>query len=578
MSNMATFQTILFTINLTGVFLLQSLFGLAQMDSIDPESQVIFQGVTGTSLKVQLQSSESQKLVQGGTNINFEVTISYQSGAMLNGFDEQRQNEFDEYCSYVEKLRKTVLYRGGETFLNCTNLTRIVESNYTCNSSDGINCIANTTVNSTLFSGNWSSLNTTNSTLNSRLLQNVTEIVKKVYRNITSVYCVNSTTPLVGYKPTIHPPEYFNLTYQTLEIDVDLPSEFNINSVESLRLTNHFTNVTSNCTKYVVNSTYTKHASKPSVKINVQFSNISWNGSMVIYSSVSERVVPKQLLNVTGNVKFGGDDKELWIGSFTVPGLQFQRLQYTSTNVEGTPGSLLTDEEEIYLNAKFIVPSVTTNIEVFLQLPVYNGSIPLKIISARVGSMHGTIRSSNLRSGSSIGSNIELTKVESLNPGAPTLVSFKFGKTVTSPAAVEKSVILLVTGLIDATGRHHVYIPGTFGNITSWLVYETALGDETIQCPQWIETELGQPQIKYNMSFEKDDGEKEEAGLEIKCLFEFYNPAFATEGANVDLEVSFANQHMALVNSDVKVCRVPLVTSNILCELYLAFAYDQQHH
>ena len=549
---MAIFRTIVFAINLTIVFLLQNLFALAQVDT---QSQAIFQAIPGTSLKVQLQSSESQKLIEGGTNIEFEVRISYESEYIFSGVNEQRQSEFNEYCNYVEELRNTVLYSGGEMFVNCTNFTRIVESNYTCNSSDGINCLANATANSTLFAGNWSLLNTTNSSLLQNVTNNITEIVKKVYQNITSSYCVNSTTPLVSYKPTIHPPEYFNLTYQTLEIDVHLPSQFDINSVESLKLTHDFTNVTLNCTKYVVNSTDTKHHSKPSVKLHVQFSNVSWNGSMVISASVSERVVPKQLLNITGNVKFDGVDKELWIGSFTVPGLQFQSLRSISTTFSGTPGTLLTDDEEITLNAKFIVPSVTTDIKVFVQLPVYNGSIPLKIILASVQNMHWNIQSSNLQSGSGIGSNIVLAEVESLNPKASTLVSFKFGKTVTSPATAEKSVILSVTGLIDATDRYDVYIPGVYGNITSWLVYSTALGDETIQAPQWVETELAQPQLKYDMSFEKDDG-KIEGGLEIKCLFQFYNPYFASEDASVTLDVSFASEHMTFVNSDVKVCNV----------------------
>ena len=536
-----------FTINLAAVLLLQNLFALGQMDLINTQSEVVFETVTGTSLNVQLESSESRKPVEGGTDINLEVTISYQTAG-----DEQRQSEFNEYCSYSEKLKNTVLYKGGETFLNCTNLTRIVESNYTCNSSDGMNCISNATTNLTLFSGNWSFINETNSS-------NITEIVKKVYQNITSLYCFNFTTPLVSYRPTILSPEYFNLTYQTLEIDVELPSEFNINFVENLRVTNDFSNVTSNCTEYVVNSTYTKHADKPSIKLFVQFSNISWNGSMIINSSVSERVVPMQLLNITGRVQFSGDIKELWIGSYTVPGLQFQSLSHTSTNFPGTKGTLLTNEEEIIFNAKFIVPSVTTDITVFVKLPIYNGSIPLKIISASVHIMYSNIRSSKLRSGSSIGKDIVLSEVESLNPGSPTLVCFKFGETVTSPSTTEMSVVLSVTGLIDATSRYDVYIPGTFGNVTSWLVYRTALGDKTIQSPQWIETELGQPQVKYSMSFEKDDG-KIQGGLEIKSQFQFYNPTFATEGVTVNLDVSFASQHMALVSSDIKVCNVSVDT------------------
>jgi hypothetical protein len=546
---MATFHTIVFTIHLTAVFLTQNLFVLAQLDLMSTQSQVLFEAVTaGTSLKVHLQSSESRKLIEGGTDIQFEVTISFHSPT-----DEQRQSEFHEYCNYAEKLKNSVLYKGGETFLNCTNVTQIVESNHTCNSTDGINCISNTTTtNSTLFSGNFTSQNITN-------INNITEIVNKVYHNITSLHCVNSTTPLVSYKPTILPPGYFNLTYETLEIDVELPSEFDINSVEELRLTNDFSNVTSNCTEYVVNSTYAKHANKPSIKLFVQFSNISWNGSMVIYSSVSERVVPMQLLNISGNVQFSGDNKELWIGSFTVPGLQFESLYVTSTNFPETPRTLLTDEEEIILNAKFIVPSVTTDIEVFLQLPIYNGSIPLKIISAHVGSMHNNIQSPNLRSGSGIGNNIVLTEVKSLNPGAPTLVSFKFGKTVTSPSTLEKSVVLSVTGLTDANGRHDVYVPGTFGNITSWLIYTTALGHKTIQSPQLVETELGEPQVKHDMSFEKDDG-KIEGGLKITSRFQFYNPTFATEGVDVNLDLSFASQHVALISFDVKVCSVPVDT------------------
>lgn len=560
MANTAASHAIVITVNLTVVFLLQNIFALARVDAIDPQSQVIFQASTGTSLNVQLVSSESQELVEGGTNINFKVAISYQSGAISSGVEKQRQSEFNEYCNYVEKLKNTVLYRGGETFLNCTNLTRIVESNYTCNSSDGLNCIENSTVNSTLFSGNWSLLNTTNSTSNSSLFQvNITTIVKTVYKNITSLHCVNSTTPLVSYKPIIQSPDYFNLTYQAMEVDVDLPSEFDINSVDSLTLTHGFSNVTQNCTKYVVNGTYTKHASKPSIKLQVQFANITWNGSMVIYTSVSERVIPKQLLNITGNVKYDGEDKDLWIGSFTVPGLQFESLDDISTTFPETPGTLLTDEEVITLRAKFVVPSVTTDIRVFVKLPVYNESIPLKIDSASVGSMHSNIRSSNLRSGSGIGRNIELTEVEPLNPGAATLVSFKFGTTVTSPTNAEKSVFLFVTGLVDATDRHDVYVPGTFGNVTSWLVYSTALGDETIQCPEWVETELGQPKIRYDMSFEKEDG-KIQGGLEIKCSFQFYNPLFATESGRVSLDVSFATQHMAMINSDVRVCNMSMDT------------------
>ena len=560
MANTAASHASVITITLTVVFLLQNVFGFARVDAIDPQSKVIFQSSTRTSLKVQLESSESQELVEGGTNINFEVAISYQSGAISSGIEKQRQSEFNEYCNYVEKLKNTVLYRGGETFLNCTNLTRIVESNYTCNSSDGLNCIENSTVNSTLFSGNWSLLNTTNSTSNSSFFRiNITTIAKKVYKNITYLHCVNSTTPLVSYKPIIYPPEYFNLTYQTMEVDVDLPSEFDINSVDSLTLTHSFSNITQNCTKYVVNGTYTKHASNPSIKLQVQFANITWNASMVIYASVSERVIPKQLLNITGNVKYDGEHKDLWIGSFTVPGLQFEYLQYTSTSFPETPGTLLTDEETLTLYAKFVVPSVTTDIKVFVKLPVYNESIPLKIDSANVASMHSNIRSSNLRSGAGIGGNIELTEVESLSPGAATLVSFKFGTTVTLPATAEKSVLLLVTGLVDATDRHDVYVPGTFGNVTSWLVYSTAFGDEIIQCPDWVVTELGQPKIEYDMSFEKEDG-KIQGGLEITCSFQFYNPLFATESARVSLDVSFAAQHMDMINSDVKVCNMSMDT------------------
>ena len=562
MANTAAFHAVVVTINLTVVFLLQNLFGLARVEAIDPQSQVIFQ--TGTSLKVQLQSSESQDLVQGGTNINFEVSISHQSGAASSEVEKQRESEFNEYCIYVEKLKNTVLYRGGETFLNCTNLTQIVETNYTCDSSDGMNCIVNSTlnstVNSTLFSGNWSSLNATNSALNSSIVQlNITKIVKKVYRDVTSLYCVNSTTPLVGYKPIIHPPEYFNLTYQTVEVEVDLPSEFDINSVDELTLNHGFSNVTHNCIKYLVNGTNTKHVNKPSIKLQVQFANTSWNGSMVIYGSVSERVIPKQLLNVTGNVNYDGGSRDLWIGSFTVPGLQFESLQYFSSNFVETPGTLLTDEEEITLRAKFVLPSVTTDIKVYVKFPVYNEQIPLKVISASVAGMHSNIRSSNLRRGSGIGSNIELTEVESLNPGAATLVSFKFGTTITSPATVEKSVHLSVTGVVDATDRHDVYVPGTYGNVTSWLVYSTAIGDETIQSPQQVETELGQPQVRYEMSFEKEDGNIQ-AGLEISSSFHFYNPLYATEAASVSLDVSFASQHMALINSDVKVCNMSMDT------------------
>ena len=550
---MATCRIIVLTINLTAVFLLQNLFVLVQMDSIDSESEVMFYSASASVLKVQLQSSESDELVHGGTVIDFELTISYQTGTIFSDVDKERQSDFNDYCNYVERLQKTVLYRGGETIINCTNITRTVESNYTCNSSDGIHCIDNTTANLQLFSGNWSLLNSSNSSLPQNVT--ITEIVKKAFQNVTFLHCVNSTTPLIGYKPTIHPPGFFNLTYQTMEINIDLPSELNIDAIDSLTLTHDFDNVTQNCTKFVVNSTDTKHASKPSIKVNVQFANISWNGSMVIHATVSERVIPRQSLNVTGNVRFDNKDKELWIGSFTVPGLQFQSLQLVSTNFPETPGTLLTDEEEITVQAKFVVPSVTTNIDVFVQLPVYNRSVPLKINSASVGSMHSNIYSVNLRSGSGIGRNIITSEVISLNPGAPTLVKFKFGRTVTSPSSVEKSVVLSVTGIIDATNRYDVYVPGTFGNISSWLVYSTALGDETIKSPQKIETELGQPQIKYEMSFEKNEG-KIEAGLEINSFFKFYNPHFATEGVKVSLDVSLASQHMELINFLVKICNV----------------------
>ncbi|XP_028390926.1 uncharacterized protein LOC114515809 [Dendronephthya gigantea] len=554
-------MTIVWTVTLGLLVLQVNLFGLAQMNVIDPKSQVQIHGLDGTSLKVEFTSSESQSVVEGGTNINFNITISYDSATIHSGVDEKRQSEFNEYCKYVEELRGTVLYRGGDTFLNCTNVTRLVESNYTCNSTDGINCILNATDISPSIFGNWSLLNVTNSTLNSSSLQNnarnLTEILKTVYRNVTSVVCVNSTTPLVAYKPTIQPPGYFNLTYQTVEIDIVLPREFDINSVESLKLMHDFKNSSKNCTSYIVNSTI--DAEMPNVTLRVQLANISWSGSMIIHSSVSERVIPKQLLNATGRVKFAGEDKELWIGSYTVPGLQYKSFHYLSPSFGQTPLTLLTDEEEITVKAKFVLPSVTTEVKVFVQFPVYNGTIPLKITSASVENMHSNVHSPNLRPGSSVGSNIVLTNPVSLNPSAPTLVTFKFGTTVTSPGDAEKGVFLQVKGLVDSTSRYDVYVPGTFGNITSWLVYSTALGDETIQSPQRVETELGQPQVKYQMKFERGDGNIE-GGLEITNLFEFYNPSFATEGAEVRFQVSFASSYMDLVSYEVRVCNVSVDT------------------
>ena len=434
--------------------------------------------------------------------------------------------------------------------LNCTNVTRTVETNNTCNSSDGIHCVYNLTE----FSGNSSNHSEAgNITLYSL-------IVKKVQHNVTSLNCVNITTPLVKFKPTIHPPSHFNLSYENMEIEIELPSEFNIDSIENLMLTNRFDNVTLNCTQFVVNSSYSRHLGKAKVTFQVQFSNISWNGTLMITASVSERVVPRQLLNVTGNVTFAGITKPLWIGAYTVPGLWYKDITMKTTNFLQTPGKLLTDEEEVDMEISFVVPSVTTDIEVFVKFPVFTGSMPLKIISARVFSMQGNIQSSNLHSGSSIGSKIVLEEVMTLDPSAPTLAKFNFGKTVNHPGLINSSIILQVTGKVDSTGRNEGYIPNSHGNITSWLIHSTASGKENVTCPQWVELELGQPQIKYEMSFVKHSS-KVEGGDEIECSFQFFNPAFATEVADVVLNVLFASQGLKLNNFTVSVCNITLDSS-----------------
>lgn len=540
-------------------FVLQ-LFHFCYGDNLQWRSNANFGLANETSLDVKLESSTVSSLVQGGHVINFNITVSYRSrryeDEVRNESHAELENAFESYCQYVEELRNKDIYIGGDNVSNCTNITIIVMSNFTCNSSDGVNCVYNLTANSTVFAGNFSSHNETGN------VTSYTLIIKRVQHNITSLNCVNVTTPLVKIIPIIHPPSHFNITYESVEIELELPSEFNIESIEDLKLTNGFKNITLNCTQFVVNSSYSKHPSKPKITLQVQFSNISWNGTMMVTASVSERVVPRQLLNVTGNVIFAGITEPLWIGSYTVPGLWFKEMAMKTSNFAETPGNLLTDEEEVIIETSFVVPSVTTDIEVFIKSLVFAGSMPLKIISAHISSMQGNIKSSNLQFGSSIGSKIALEELVSLNPPALTLVKFNFGTTSNAPGFINSSIIMQITCKVDSIERNEGYIPNSHGNITSWLIYSTATGKENITCPQWVEVELGQPRIKHEMSFlKKSLSTKVEGGDEIECSFQFFNPAFATEAADVILNIVFASQGLKLINFTVAVCNITLDSS-----------------
>lgn len=541
-------------LNLYFMVLLQSC-RMSYADQARWQSKTIFGVSERTSLEAMLESSATSLLVQGGNKINFNLTVSYRREEVSNKSVAEVESAVESYCQYVEELKKKDIYVGGEIIVNCTNVTKTVDSNYTCNSSDGVSCIFNFTRNSTAFVGNSSYLNET------RNVTSYSLIVMKAQRNVTSRLCVNVTTPLVKVDPVVNPPSHFNLSHQNLEIEVELPAQFHIESIENLALSHQFDNITLNCTEYVVNSSYTKNPSKPKIKLQVQFANISWNGSMVVSAMVTERVLPRQFLNVTANVTLSGVTKSLWIGSYTVPGLWFKNMEVKTTSFRETLGNLLTDEEEVVIETSVVIPSVTTNIEAIIALPVFAGSLPVKVISARLSNVQGNIQSSNLRLGSSIGSTIVLREVVPLDPAAPTLVKFDFGRTFNPPGVVNSSVTLQVTGKVDSVGRSDSYVPNSLGNISAWIVYTTAFGQENISSPQWIELELGQPQIKYEINFVKDNGEVE-GGDEIGCLFQFFNPAFATEAGDVILDVVFDSQDIMVINSSVAVCNISLDSSS----------------
>ena len=260
----------------TGLFILSIISN--DGSAIQWTSKATFNETSTDFLEVNLESSRQSALVQGGDTVIYNVSISYRRENLNNDVERERLSAYESYCQYVKEMQNTTLFSGGESFLNCTNITRIVVSNFTCNSSDGINCAYNNLTDNSTFFPNGSSIN-------------YTLITKTVEKNVTSLQCVNSTTPLVPYKPDILPASYFNLTYNAFDIEVELPEEFNIDEVEDLVLSRKLSNVTTDCTEHVVNSSYTKDVTNSRVMFQLYIGNVSWNGFILVSASVTERVM-----------------------------------------------------------------------------------------------------------------------------------------------------------------------------------------------------------------------------------------------------------------------------------------------
>ena len=375
-----------------------------------------------------------------------------------------------------------------------------------------------------------------------------------VYNGTEDILNKNSTTCLALQNQTVFVKFLISLP---IVFDILHPKNYNNYTGQILTDLSNCSTLISNLdiNSSIVNSTNEFYG----LKFELLSQNFSWAANLDVKLRLQSTARPDSLLNITSVVTFSNQSKQFNIARYRTPVPHDLQLSLNRTSIFGTPGVVLTSEEEVTFHATFQLPRITADLKLELTLPLFNNLTPMRFLRGSVLSLSRGIVSEKLYVGSAPQFRVG-TSSKVRFPHSPNIAEFLFGKMVNNANASFNGIVSVeVTGIVDS--MQGLYVPDSKGNITSVLMYKSA--DGFVRAEHTVLTlELGQPLLQY-LFVKKGLHWCYEGNDLVQFAFEVRNPQFSTTPAlNVSVNINILSADLVVQGISAELCN-NLTVSNV---------------